>query len=77
MKDKLAAKYYDDMMESYRDYIDGEISNEDFADIFIEAAVMLCDLGLPNPFADLAGETFKMNAAIRPNFGRIVTGVKE
>lgn len=56
MKEKLAAKYYDDMMESYRDYMDGELSDKDFADIFIEAAVMLCDLGLKNPFADLTGE---------------------
>ena len=78
MNDKciLAAKLYDDMLENYRNFQDDQCDIDSY-DRFLEAARNLSHLGLPNPFADLSGMSFHMNAAIKPTKGKIITAVLE
>ena len=77
-KDKalLAAFEYDNMMEAYRNFIN-DTDDEDSADKFLDAALLLCELGMPNPFHDLKDFMFEQNAAKRPGEGHIVTAVAE
>lgn len=78
MNDKyiLAAKLYDDMLENYRNFKD-EFTDIESADRFLEAAQLLAKLQLPNPFADLSGMSFTMNAATKPSGGKHITAVIE
>lgn len=73
----LAAKLYDDMLENRRNILSDPTDIES-ADRFLEAAIQLSDLNLPNPFAGPQGCVFKMNQAIKPSKDNpIVTGVYE
>ena len=72
-----AAKLYDDMLESYRNFQFENKYIEDY-DRFLQAATSLADLNLPNPFADLDGMTFYGNAPVRPSVtSNVVTSVME
>ena len=74
---EYAAKLYDDMKEAYRFLMDNPEDRRDIQQL-LSAALSLCYLDLPNPFADLSGKSFQVNAAIKPSeHNRIITAVFE
>lgn len=73
-KELTAAKLFDDMIENYRNVVDDPEDLEQ-ADRFLDAAIALCELEIPNPFADLR---LTVNAAVKPSdTDRLITGVAE
>lgn len=76
-KELLAAKLYDDMLENYRNFC-SDMKDIEAADAFLDAAMLLCDLNMKNPFADLEGYVFQKNSAIKPSkTAKVVTAVLE
>ena len=73
-QENLAYSYYDTMMLNYRKWQRGGVDKKACHARFINAAISLARIGMPNPFSFTETED---NAQAWPTMPGIVTAVKE
>lgn len=73
-KENAAYQYYDSMMLNYFRWQQNGIDKNACHGRFINAAINLAKMGMPNPFTFTQVED---NAQARPSFPGVVTAVKE
>lgn len=66
--------YYDRMVFNYAKYLKGGVDKKSSYGRFLNAAIALAELNMPNPFV---ADNLEDNAATRPDEGHIVTAIYE